>query len=251
MSPTLTTFLFEAANFLVLAAALSWLLFKPVRQALADRREKFEADNRQATQILAEAQKTQQEINETRTRLQAELGEMRTRELETARQQAEQILNEARSVAVREREMSHRLTVQVSDTQRDMLAEVSAAAAADMVGRLLIEIGGPALQSALVASACKQLRSLPQSGISPVKVESSQPLSPEQLASLKDALGAAAATVDFRMVDGLGDGVRVLTGKGLIDASVGGIVQFASQSLVKEMSRRANNHNPLHRINDA
>ena len=38
MSPTLTTFLFEAANFLVLAAVLGWLFFKPVRQALADHR---------------------------------------------------------------------------------------------------------------------------------------------------------------------------------------------------------------------
>ncbi|MCA9129880.1 MAG: ATP synthase F0 subunit B [Planctomycetales bacterium] len=251
MSPTLTTFLFEAANFLVLAAVLGWLFFKPVRRALADRREKFESDNRQAAQKLAEAEKTQQEINETRAKLQAELNEMRTREMETARQQADQILREARSAAAREREMSHRLAAQMSGTQRDILAEVSAAAAADTVGRLLRQIGGPALQSALVASACEQLRSLPQDGVAPVKVESSQPLSPDQLASLKNALGAAADTADFRTVDGLGDGVRVSTGKGLIDASVGGLVQFASQSLVKEMSNRANSQQPMQSIQDA
>ncbi len=51
-------------------------------------------------------------------------------------------------------------------------------------------------------------------------------------------------------MDGLGDGVRISTGKGLIDASVKGLVQFASQSLVKEMSHRANNHNPLQNINN-
>ena len=66
VSPTLTTFLFEAANFLVLAAVLGWLFFKPVRQALVDHREKFESDNRKATQKLAEAEKTRQEIEQTR-----------------------------------------------------------------------------------------------------------------------------------------------------------------------------------------
>lgn len=251
MSPTLTTFLFESANFLVLAAALGWLFFKPVRQALADRREKFESDNRQATQKLAEAEKTQQEINVTRDNLQAELNDLRTSELEAARRQADQILTDARSVAAREREMSQRLAAQMSDTQRDTLAEVSAAATVDTVGRLLKTIGGPQLQSALIESACQQLRSLPQEGISPVKVESTQPLSPDQITSLKNALGAAADSADFRTVDGLGDGVRISTGRGLIDASVGGLVQFASQSLVKEMSRRANHHNPLQNINDA
>jgi F-type H+-transporting ATPase subunit beta len=42
---------------------------------------------------------------------------------------------------------------------------------------------------------------------------------------------------------------RISTGKGLIDASVSGLTQFARHSLVKEMTRRANNHNPLQRTN--
>ena len=179
------------------------------------------------------------------------MNELRTRELEAARQQADQILTDARSVAARERELSHRQAAQMSDTQRDTLAEVSAAAAREHRRSVAHQIGGPELQSALIESACQQLRSLPQDGISPVKVESTQPLSPDQIASLKNALGPAADAADFRTVDDLGDGVRVSTGKGLIDATVGGLVQFASQSLVTEMSRRANNHNPLQSINDA
>ena len=175
MSPTLTTFLFEAANFLVLAAVLGWLFFKPVRQALADRRAKFEADSVQAAEKLAEAEKAQQEIDATRANLQAELNELRTRELEAARRQADQILADARTAAEREREMSHRQAARMSDTQRDTLAEVSAAAAAETVGRLLEQIGGPDLQSALIESACQQLGSLP----------------PDALRAGKDRVGAA------------------------------------------------------------
>ena len=37
MSPTLSTFLFELTNFLLLAGLLGWLLFKPVRNALQER----------------------------------------------------------------------------------------------------------------------------------------------------------------------------------------------------------------------
>ncbi|NJN47909.1 MAG: hypothetical protein HC808_17125, partial [Candidatus Competibacteraceae bacterium] len=49
----MATFLFEAANFLVLAGVLGWLFFKPVRQALIDRQVKFEADAVQAAEKLA------------------------------------------------------------------------------------------------------------------------------------------------------------------------------------------------------
>lgn len=251
MSPTLTTFLFEAANFLVLAALLGWFFFQPVRQALADRRVKFEADAVQAEQELAQAKKLQQDIDATRANLQAELNTLRSRELEAARRQAAQILTDAHTAAEREREMSRRQAAQMSDTQRDTLAEVAAAAAAETVGRLLEQIGGPDLQAALIQSACQQLGALPQDAIAPVKIESAQPLSPQQRTALENALGPAANGADFRTVDGLETGVRISTGKGLIDASVSGLAQFARQSLLKEMKRRANNHNPLQSTNDA
>ncbi len=251
MSPTLTTFLFEAANFLVLAAALGWLFFKPVRQALADRRAKFEADTRQAAEKLAEAKDPAADRRDPRQPASRIERASCARELEAARRQSEQILADARSTAERELEVSRRQAARMSDTQRDTLAEASATAAAEAVGRLLEQIEGPDLQSALIQSACQQLGSLPPDALAPVKIESAQPLSPEQLAALKNALGPAADAADFRTVDGLGAGVRITTSSGLIDASVSGLAQFARQSLVREMNRRANNHHPLQSVNDA
>ncbi len=251
MSPTVATFLFEVANFLVLTAALGWFFFRPVQRALAEHREKFEADGIRATQKLAEAEKIEQQVQQSRVNLQAELNELRTRELEAARRQADQILAEARAAAERERQHSHRQVSRMSETRRDALAEVSAAAAADIVRRLLDEIGGPDLQSALIRSVCEKLESFPKETLAPVKIETAQPLTPEQLATLKIALGPAAESADFRTVDGLGAGVRVSTASGLLDASASGLSQFARQSLVKDMHRRANNHNPLQSSNDA
>ena len=187
MSPTLTTFLFEAANFLVLAIVLGWLFFKPVRQALADRRVKFAAESEQAAEKLAAAEKTQQEMEAARADLQDGVDMICVRrELETARQQAEQILTDARGAAERERELSRRQAARMSETQRDRLAEAAVTAAADTVGHLFEQIDGPELQSALINAACRQLASLPRGDLAPVKIESAEPLSHEQQATLEE-----------------------------------------------------------------
>lgn len=185
MSPTVTTFLFEAANFLVLAAALGWLFFKPVRQAIIDYREKFEADNQQAAAKLAEAEAMRQQVQVAHADLQAELNERRDVEVAAIQRQADDILSETRAAAVQQRKQSLLQASQISDSQRDTLAEVAAASAAEAVGKLLQQIEGPELQGALIQAACRQLEPLKQSAISPVKVESSGPLSAEQTAAVQ------------------------------------------------------------------
>ena len=249
MSPALTTFLFEAANFLVLAGVLGWLFFQPVRQALAERAAKFEADSKEAAEKLAAANAAEQQMDETRDKLQSEMDELRKRELEAAHAKASQIIEEAREAAERERELGRRQAASLSESKRATLGEVAGAAAADTVGRLLEQIGGPDLHSALIESACRQLAAMQIDTTAPVKVESNEPLSQDQATKLRHALGDGADRAEFRTVENLGAGIRILTDRGLIDASVAGLTQFARQSLVKEMKRRANNHNPLQGTN--
>ena len=185
MSPTVVTFLFEAANFLVLAAVLGWLFFKPVRKAIADHRDKFEADNQQAAKLLAEAEVLRNEIREARQNLYSELNATRTRELATVKEQSDQMLSDARSIANREQEQSRLQASRMSDTQRDTLASAAAAAAADSVGKLLTQIESPDLQSSLIRFACQQLEKLSPESIAPVKVETSQTLSPDQRTAIQ------------------------------------------------------------------
>jgi len=245
VSPTLTTFLFELANFLLLATGLGWFFFQPVRQALHERRAKLVAEAQEAANKLAAAAQAQQDMEAVRAHLQEELHALRSRETEAARQQAAELLANARRTTERELEAARRQAAHISEMERDTLAQVAAAAAAETVGKLLAQISGPELQSALIASACDQIRSLPREAMGPVKVESAGALSREQRAAIEDALGAAALGADFRTVDDLAGGVRISTGKGLIDASVRGLASFARQTLVKELNHRANNHNPL------
>ena len=243
MSPTVVTFLFEAANFLSLAAVLGYFFFKPVRKALQAQREKFEAESRLAAQKLEDAEKVQAEITALRANLKLELQQRKTVELAQARQQAEQILAEARAAAEQERKQGHRLAVQMSELQQQNLAAVASAAAGYTVGQLLEQIDGPDLQTALIRSACEQLNSMPNAPLSTVKIESQQRLTSEQTRVIQNALGANAGKLDFRIVDGLGPGVRISTSHGLVDATASGLSQYARQALLKEMHRRSNNNN--------
>lgn len=264
MSPTLTTFLFEAANFLVLAAALGWLFFRPVRQAIVDYRTQFESDNQRAAETLAEAETIRRSIQAEHEKLKAKLDAMQARELANAKAQADNLLAEARLTADREREQSRLDASRISDSQRDVLAATAATAAAESVGQLLTQIGGPELQSALVRSACGRLaelaegtpepdsrngpscashyRGLPPIGqsLAPVKVESAQPLTEDQMTEIKHALGNSYDTADFRVVCELGNGIRVSTSMGLVDASTMGLRAFACHWLVNEVKHRSN-----------
>ena len=197
------------------------------------------------------AELKEQEIVASHSNLQQELSELRTRELETVRLKAGQLLAEARATAERELEVARRQAVRISEVQRDSLSQVAAAVAAKSVGELLEQIAGRELHSALIDAACQQLRSLPAGAIAPVKIETAQPLSAEQRAALESVLGPAAVSADFRTVENLVGGIRVTTAKGLIDASVSGLASFARQTLVKELNQRAHNPNPMQSAIDA
>lgn len=250
MSPTVTTFLFEAANFLVLAGVLGWLFFKPVREAIADRQARITSEEHQAADKLADAERAQQKIEAARAQLQGELNEQRARELEAAKKQADQLITNARIAAELELEASHRQAARLSETQQDRLAQAATQAAADTVAQLLKQIGGPDIHSSLLRAACLQLREFPPNSLPPVKVETAEPLTDEDRAILDEALGTAAAGTDYRTSKELGVGVRISTGQGLIDASVSGLAGYARQALVKHINHRTNHNNPLQQAHD-
>jgi F-type H+-transporting ATPase subunit b len=242
VSATLTTFVFEAANFLILAGVLSWLLFKPVRKALADQRARLQAEASEAGAKLAEAAKKQAEIDATWRKLQDELNQLRARELEAARQKADEILAAARAAAEREREMLRRRAGQLADDAAGRLSQAAAGAATAAVAELLAQIQGPDLDEALLGAACEQLRHLPAERLAPVKVESAGALSPKNRATLEAVLAGAAHEATFVVDESLGSGVRIATASGLIDATAAGLVQFTRQVLAKQLNHTHNNH---------
>jgi F-type H+-transporting ATPase subunit b len=251
MSATLVTFLFETSNFVVLALALTWLVFKPVRAMLASQRAKQDAQAAEAEHKLAEAERTRAEIAAAHQRLQEELAQVRSRELESARRDAEQITLEARAAVQRERDVLRREAAQLSEDEAGKLAQAAAAAAAATVAELLEQVGGPNLQSALIRMACEQLRSLRSQTLAPVKIESAAPLAPADRTAIQATLGESARQATFLVDESIGAGIRISTGGGLIDGTAGGLAEFARQALIKQLSQTPNNHYFQPRANDA
>lgn len=240
MSKTITTFLFELANFLVLAGALGWFFFKPLRQALANRRERLVSEEQQATRDREEVERIKHEIAEAHVQLRSELSSERAREMAAIRQQADAILADARSAAERELKSGQQQVDQLLKSREQRLSEAAAQAAAEVLSRLMKEINGPALQSALVQSAVEQLRLMRPNRLAPTQVESAGELNPQDRALLDSALGGAAATADYRINQDLGAGIRISTASGLIDASALGLAKFAQHSLSRSLNHQTN-----------
>lgn len=248
MSPQLTTFLYEAANFCVFAVALGWLFFKPVRKALAAHRQAVAAEADEARQKLADAARAQQALADQRRALASELEAMR-RDIEAkARQQAEAIVAAARTDAEHARQAVKQQALSLQEAQKTQLAQVMTQVAAQIVCKLLAQINGPALQDALCQAACGALEPWNGQGLGQVTVESPGGLSAEHEAALRAALGEAGPGARFITAPRLIVGLRVVTDRGLVDQSGAGLASLAQrtldEALVKLMQEQSGREEP-------
>jgi F0F1-type ATP synthase membrane subunit b/b' len=236
VSPNLTTFLFEAANFIALAALLAWLFFKPVRQAIEDQRAKVKAQEEEAVQKLADAERVRQEINAQHQGLAAELEQLRTEARAAAKQESEALLATMHAQLERERSALRRDTLNIEKARTAKLAQALASAAYSTVKRFFEQMEGPELERLLIKAACRELSTFSNHTLGSATVESAALLDADAQGRIESALGAANTTAEFRVVPELVAGVRIATLQGLIDASVTGLAAFAEQSLTEEMT---------------
>lgn len=240
MSASWVTFLFEAANFLLLAAVLGWAFFKPVRAALERRRAELEAENREADEKLARAEGTLAEAAKQRSELEGELSSLRERLRQEAEQEKERLLDAARERAQRERKALRSELAAARRGQAKRLAVDAAATARQIVVRLLERIDGPDLDQALVAAAGRELEKLAATGpLAPVIVESASPIAEEALGSLAQAAGVGEGEVSSRDDPELGAGVRIVTARGVVDASARGLAAHAERALLAQSDAEA------------
>jgi F0F1-type ATP synthase membrane subunit b/b' len=236
VSPSLTTFLFEAANFIALAALLAWLFFKPVRQAIEDQRAKIKAQEEEAAQKLTDAERMRQEINTQHKGLATELEQLRTKARAAAKQESEALLATTRAQLERERSALRRDALNIENAQTAKLAQALAAAAYSTVKRFFEQMAGPELEQLLIKAACRELSTFSSNALESVTVESAAPLDAEAQGLIASVLGTAKKTAAFRVSPELVAGVRISTLQGLIDASVAGLAAFAEQALTEEIT---------------
>lgn len=238
MSATWVTLLFEAANFLLLAAVLGWFFFRPVRDALERRRSEIESEQKAAAMARSEAESALQQAREQRSELEGALEGLRDRVRREAENEAEGLVEEARIQTHNEHETLKGELVSQRRAQAQSLAHDAAFAAREVVLRVMDEIDGPDLERALLHTACRDLEKLRSSGmLAPVVIESTFPLDDTARATLAEAAGVAPAEAVVRVDPELVAGLRVLTAKGLVDASAMGIAIQAERMLVEQLDR--------------
>lgn len=228
MSTALANFLFETANFLILAATLSWLLFKPIRRALDEERARYKHADDESKRLRAEAESLASAARATKASADKEAAEHRRHVLAAAEDEAARIREEARKAEATER--------QTRERELETSRSVEAAALADTVGRiaaasvmsLLESLEGPSLDAALVRAACKQLSSLPAADRRSAVVESARPLDTGARELLRGLLGQG---FEERVVSDLGAGVRVTTRAGQVDATAVSLARRAARSV--------------------
>lgn len=228
MSPVLADFLFEAINFLVLAAALGYFFFRPVRSALDRERDERVAAEAEADRVRAEADELAGKARQAWTSADADIADQRERLLAAARLEAARLKERARTEQDAERRAFDGQLGAAREQQTDEVASAVGEVAALAVLRLLGTIEGPDLDIALVRAACTELAVVRAADGSPVEVESARPLGAEALACLVGALGDGFVQ---RIVPELGAGVRITTHAGQVDATAAGIARLAAREV--------------------
>jgi len=242
MSSTWVTFLFEAANFLLLAGLLGWLFFRPVRDALERSRAELEAERSAAEEARSEADRILQETRAKRAELEGSLEDLRARVQREADEERARLVDGAREQMRRERETLKGELVSQRRAQSRSLVRDAMLAAREIVVRLLEKMGGPELDQALIRTACRELAGLSFAGsLQPVVVESARALEADAIDALTDAANVQAADLSHRVDPDLIAGVRVLTARGLVDVSATGLAAQAERVLVGELEREDRN----------
>lgn len=230
MSPVLTTFLFEIVNFLFLVLLVGWLLFKPVRAALQAKQDAETRRRKELDARTADIERQRTEIDERLRAFETDIERKRQEHAAAATQEAAAIRAQAREATERERESVTRMLSQLEGAQLAQLSDAVAMVTRDAVARLLTTLDAADLDTSLVHAACRRL-AFDGTSLGAVLVESALPLDEAARAALTAAFDGRAHPVDFRVVPDLGGGLRIVTSKGLIDASVRGIAREAERLL--------------------
>lgn len=228
MSQGVANFLFEALNFLLLAGLLGYVLWKPVRRALNEETQRYEAQQERSERTRREAEGLLAAAKQAQTAAAHDAQRERDQLLAAAQLQAKQIVEQARRTEDEMRAAFLREQEHTRAAQAVALADQLAMLAADSLRSLLARLDGPELDLALIRGACEKLRALPEDARGHAQVESARPLSDSARSWLEQVLGGP---VHARTVAELGAGVRVTTALGQVDATAVALARQAAHAV--------------------
>lgn len=254
----LVTVLWQVLNFLILAAALYFILFKPAMEGIKSRAEEREREMRQLKE-------DREEVAELRAELESRLS--------AAEEEAEDVINRARNQADVERAAliqeaqaeverllteaqmdAYRLKRQAVDEFHDELLE----AVLDVSGLVIGRVAPEELHAAMVQQLCDSVWELGQSDMRRVEVlrrslgertptvvaRTAQALSPEQqglVVRTFSALADRSVNIDLKVEPALGLGMQVRLGDLVMDNTIAGRLEELRDSVTDALGERITN----------
>jgi F-type H+-transporting ATPase subunit b len=233
------TVIFQIINFLAFAGLLYWLLFKPVRATIRQRRQ-------QRDRILRDAEREHQavsvqraELDERLSRLDEETANMIALARERAEEERDEVLQEAREeveqILVEAQADAYRIRSQAVDTFHNELVE----AILDVSGTIVRNVIPVTVHDALIRQLSERIWEMGRSDIERVEafrnslgereptahIATAESLNLEQQGLLARTLTAFAdrhVDMEVQVDDDLVAGVRMRIGDIIVDSSIAG-----------------------------
>jgi F-type H+-transporting ATPase subunit b len=140
MSSSVTTFVFETVNFLLLMWILQRLVYRPLREAIRARRAEIEERKEEAEHELAEANELREDWEQKHRELASLRSQVREETLEGALQERARLLEQARADAAQERTRVERLLDSERRSAEEWVRTVAIERGADLAGHLLLKL---------------------------------------------------------------------------------------------------------------
>ncbi len=238
-----TTFALEIINFVVLVWILQRFLYRPVTNAIAERKSAIEKTMADANAVQAAAQSLKQQYEnrtadwrqeQTRARAQLveEIGAKRSRMMVALNASLEQERESARG-----REQRHAMEL------RHKLEEAAFAAGGQFAARLLSRVANPALEETIVQMLLEDLPRLADKDLQPlraacrkgdtrIRITSGYPMEDEQRSHLIQALSSLAeqpVACDFVRDPDLLAGLRISIGPWILRSNLRDELKFFAE----------------------
>jgi len=240
-------------NFLVLVWLLKRLLYKPVLNAITDRKANVQNMLSEANKLRKEAQTLREEYEHRQADWRQERETVRSRMLEEINAEKVRLLAELQSSLQQEREKARALEERrLSDLTRQV-EDAALAQGGLFAARLLARLASPELGARLVEVVIEDLRRLPEErrrairtvcvkGDAPIIVTSAHALSQQQRESLKEAaqsLLGRNVSCEWREDPQLLAGMRLSLGPWMLGANLQDELKFFSEALQPESPAHA------------
>jgi F-type H+-transporting ATPase subunit b len=246
MGFSVTTFLFEIANFLVLVWLLQRLLYRPIKRSIEERRKAAEARSAALSAKEAELSRRQTEVDHGAAALDALRERIVAEAMEQGEQERARLLEQARQDVAAELSRVHRLLETERDAAQAWVRDVAVDRGTELAGRILVELAPEAADRAFFERLLKALTEVRSGDLEELgdEIEATFARVPPdtdvaELRSVVERRLGKAPRLQLREDPALEAGCVVRMGYRVFDASLAGRLELLRAEAKKLLGARA------------